>query len=176
LKDLGVDMGEEKTNSDYEKRQNKKSNQQYVNKQYEKKIIDDIIGKDKNTNEGASAEQPSSDTSDTVNNFDIKSLADKLVNINVLRFELDRLPLDFKARAYFENDVKPLVDTLTILSFSAANFSITATNLAGTNFGHSSKIKESLDLVEEVNEISEELIEVLKCKVHNMLKLSKYDI
>jgi hypothetical protein len=166
-------MGEEKTNSDYEKRQNKKSNQQYVNKQYEKKIIDDILGQKVNTDEGVPEEQPVSDTS---SNSDIKSLTDKIVNINILKFELDRLPLDFKARAYFENDVKPLVDTLTILSFSAANFSVAATNLAGTNFGHSSKIKESLDLVEELNEISEELIEVLKCKVHNMLKFSKYDI
>ncbi len=29
------------------------------------------------------------------NNFDIKSLADKVANINILRFELDRLPLGF---------------------------------------------------------------------------------
>ena len=47
--------------------------------------------------------------------------------------------------------------------------------MANTNFGHSSKIKDALDLVEEVNEISEDLIKVLRCKVDNMLKLSKYD-
>jgi hypothetical protein len=166
-------MGDEKINSDYGERQTNKSTKQDSNKQYEKKIIDDILGQDANAHEGVSEEQPSSDTT---SNSDIKSLADKVANINLLRFELDRFPLDFKARAYFENDVKPLVDTLTVLSFSAANFSISATNLAGTNFGHSSKIKDALDLVEELNEISEELIEVVKCKVHNMLKFSKYDI
>ncbi len=47
--------------------------------------------------------------------------------------------------------------------------------MANTNFGHSSKIKDALDLVEEVNEISEDLIEVLRCKIDNLLKLSKYD-
>jgi len=108
-------------------------------------------------------------------NFDIKSLADKVTNINILRFELDRLPLDFKARAYFENDVKPLTDTLTVLSFAAHNYSFTANNLAGTNFGSSSKIKDAIDLVEEVDEISEDLMKVLRCKVENTLKLAKYD-
>ena len=169
-------MGDEKTNSDYVKRQKNKSTKQDANKQYEKKIVDDIIGQNTATDEKISTEQPLSDTSETDSNCDIKSLTDKVANINLLRFELDRLTLDFKARAYFENDVKPLIETLTALSLSSYNFSTTASNLAGTNFGHSSKIKESLDLVEELNDISEELIEVLKCKVHNMLKFSKYDI
>jgi hypothetical protein len=173
LKDLGVDMGDEKTNSDFEKRQNMKSTKQDGTKQYVKKIIEDILGQDTNTNGEISNEQPLSDSNA---NSDMELLTKKIANINILKFELDRLPLDFKARAYFENDVRPLVDTLTIVSYSAANFSVTATNIAGTNFGHSSKIKEALDLVEELNEISEELIEVLKCKIHNMLKFSKYDI
>ena len=119
--------------------------------------------------------EPSSDTSDTPNNCDIKSLADKVVNINILRFELDRLQLDFKARAYFENDIRPLIDTLYTLSYASINYSTTAKNLASINFGHSSKIKDALDLAEEVNEISEDLIEVLRCKIDNMLKFSKYD-
>ena len=105
----------------------------------------------------------------------LKHLQYRALSINILRFELTGMPLDFKARAYFENDVKPLTDTLTVLSFASDNFSIAAANMAVTNFGHSSKIKESLDLVEEVNEIAEDLIEVLKCKIDNLLKLSKYD-
>jgi hypothetical protein len=169
-------MGDEKTNSDYGKRQSNKSTKQDANKQYEKKIVEDIIGQDTTTDEEVSTEKPLSDASETGSNCDIKSLTDKVVNINLLRFELDRLSLDFKARAYFENDVRQLIDTLYTLSYASSNYSTVATNLAGTNFGHSSKIKESLDLVEELNEISEELIEVLKCKVHNMLKFSKYDI
>ncbi|MCB2289012.1 hypothetical protein LGK97_04425 [Clostridium sp. CS001] len=169
-------MGDEKTNSDYMKRQKNKSTTQGTNKEYEKKIEEDILGQGTTTDEKVSMEQPIPDTSETDNGCDIKSLTDKVVNINLLRFELDKLTLDFKARAYFENDIKPLIDTLNVLSYGSANFSISATNMAGTNFGHSSKIKESLDLVEEINEIAEELIEVLKCKVHNMLKFSKYDI
>ena len=118
-------------------------------------------------------------TTDTTNNFsnlDIKSLADEAVNINILRFELDRLPLDFKARAYFENDVKPLIDTLYTLSLASLDFSATAASLSNTNFGRSSQIKDALELTHGVDEISSDVIKVLRCKVDNMLKLSKYDI
>ena len=168
-------MGEKKSNSDNGKRQNKKLIQDDVNNQDEKKIIDNIDEQGEILNECISNEQPLSDVSDTYNNCDIKSLADNAVNINLLRFELDRLQLDFKARAYFENDVKPLIDTLYTLSNSSDNFSTAASNLASTNFGSSSKIKDAIDLVEDVNEISEDVIEVLKCKIDNMLKLAKYD-
>ena len=166
-------MGDEKTNSDYEKRQNMKATKKEGTKQYVKKVIEDILGQNANSDGEISNEQPVYDTN---GNGYIELLTEKVENINILKFELDRLPLDFKARAYFENDVRPLADTLTILSLAAYNFSTTAKNMAGINFGHSSKIKEALDLVEELNEISEELVEVLKCKVHNMLKFSKYDI
>jgi hypothetical protein len=166
-------MGEEKTNSDYEKRQNKEPTRQDNTKQYVKKVIEDILGQNVNTDGEVPNEQQSSNTT---SNSDLKLLTDKVANINILKFELDRLPLDFKARAYFENDVRPLADTLTVLSLAAYNFSLTVTNMSSTNFGHSSEIKDALDLVEELNEISEELIDVLKCKVHNMLKFSKYDI
>lgn len=171
-------MDEDKLNSNNEKRQNKKQITQNPNYQYEKKIIDDITQQYKNIYEGSSINQTlteASDTGSTSDSFDFKSLTDKVVNINILRFELDRLPLDFKARAYFENDVKPLTDTLTVLSFASDNFSISAANMANTNFGHASKIKDALDLVVEVNDIADDLIEVLRCKIDNMLKLARYD-
>ena len=182
-------MGEDKLNSDNEKRQNKKPTQQNPNKEYEKKIIDDIINGNSSIkqsveeimgaigNSGGSTTDTTGTTSnnESCTNLDIKSLTDNVVNINILRFELDRLPLDFRSRAYFENDVKPLSDTLTQLSFASDNFSIAAANMANTNFGHASKIKDALDLVVDVNEIAEDIIGVLRCKIDNMLKLARYD-
>lgn len=156
-------MGEEKSNLDNEKRQNKKIIHDEINNQYKK------------PSDGESTTQPSSDTSNTADNCDIKSLADKVVNINILRYELDRLQLDFKARAYFENDVRPLIDTLYSLALASSSYSITANNMSNINFGRSSKIKDALNLAEGIDEISEDLIKVLRCKVDNMLKLSKYD-
>lgn len=188
-------MGEGKSNSDNGKKQNKKLSQQDAVNNYVKKVIGEMNEQYKNTDKGDSMEQLLSQTtgatgttgptgptgatgtSTTTNTCDdcIKSLADKVTNINILRFELDRLPLDFKARAYFENDVKPLIDTLYTLGLASLDFSATAASLSNTNFGSSSKIKDAIDLVGGVNEISDDLIKVLRCKVDNMLKLSKYD-
>ncbi|MCB2295396.1 hypothetical protein LGK95_18085 [Clostridium algoriphilum] len=125
---------------------------------------------------GTSNTSGTSNTTDTSNNFDVKTLAEKATDINILRFELDRLPLDFKARAYFENDIKPLIDTLYTLGLASLDFSATAASLANTNFGRSSKIKDALDLVEGVDEISGDVLKVLRCKVDKMLKFSSYDI
>ena len=178
-------MGGEKSKLDKGKRQKKESVSYNVNDQEEenttydinKQNIDEPIidEQDMNLKEDATTQEPSSATTDTPNNCDIKALADKAVNINILRFELDKLQLDFKARAYFENDIRPLIDTLYSLSYASNNYSTTAKNFASINFGHSSKIKDSLDLAEEVNVISEDLVEVLKCKIHNLVKFSKYD-
>ena len=174
-------MGEEKSNQNKENKKNQKSINDDVASQSDKRILDIISEQIMKLTGGISLNQTLSDTTgatgttDTGNNSDIRALADKVLSINILRFELDRLQLDFRARAYFENDVRPLIDTLTVLSFASDNFSSTASNIASTNFGRTSNIKEALDLAEDVDEISEDLIKVLKCKIDNMLKLSKYD-
>ena len=139
------------------------------------RIIDIINEQFKILTGGEDIQQTVSDTSDISDNCGIKSLADKVLNINNLRLEIDRLQLDFKMRLYFENDVRPLIDTLTVLSFASNNYSNTARNLASINFGRTSKIKNVLDLTESVDNISEDLIKVLKCKIDNMLKLAKCD-
>lgn len=143
--------------------------------QSEKRILDIINEQFKNLTGGDSIEQILSDTGGTTDNCGIKALADNALYINNLRLELDRLQLDFKARLYFENDIKPLIDTLTVLSFASNNYSNTARNLASINFGRTSKIKDTLDLTESVDDISSDLIKVLKCKIDNMIKLSKWD-
>ena len=158
-------MGEKKSNSSNEKDNN-------VNR-------DDTIGQSSSNTTGTastSGTSSNSTTTGTSNNCDIKTLADKVTNINILRFEVDRLQLDFKARAYFENDIKPLIDTLYTLGLASLDFSATAASLANTSFGRSSKIKNALDLVDGVDEISEDIIKVLRCKVDRLLKFSSYDI
>ena len=183
-------MGQNKSNSDSKNEKNKKiikksrSNHEKlvadnINEEaadvdrhrYINRRIPDAIGAN-----GTYDSSSSSTTTDTYTDNDITLLADKVTSINILRFELDRLPLDFKARAYFENDVRPLIDTLYTLGLASFDFSTTAINLANTNFGRSSKLKDALDLSQGVNEISGDVIKVLRCKVDNMLKLSKYDI
>ena len=104
-------MGEKKSNSDNEKEQDKRAISDTIKYQLiQQQIIDDMNKQIGNLNGGAggtaTSSQSTSSSTDTSNNSCIKLLADKVVDINILRLELDRLPLNFKARAYFENDVK----------------------------------------------------------------------
>ncbi len=165
-------MGDKKSNSDKRKSNIKKTLK--YNPQNPTKPPDEAKSFTEPIPDGTST-TGTTDTTQTNSNFDIASLADKAVNINILRYEVDRLTLDFKARAYFENDVRPLIDTLYTLSLASLDYSTAAKNVASINFGSSSKIKDALDLTKEVNEISEDLIRVLRCKIDNMLKLSRYD-
>jgi len=171
-------MGEEKSNSHKRKSHVKKTlkyNPKKKNKTlYKANPVQQSISEplDASSTPGTG---DSTGTTQTTNNFDIGKLADEAVNLNILRYEVDRIPLDFKARAYFENDVRPLIDTLYTLSLASIDYSTAAKNVASINFGRSSKIKDALDLTEEINEISDDLIKVLKCKIDNMLKLSRYD-
>ncbi|MCB2309368.1 hypothetical protein LGL08_22760 [Clostridium estertheticum] len=169
-------MGEKKSNSDNEEDQDKRSIQDRINyQQIQQQIIHDMNKQIGSIISGNSTDQSLASSADTSNNSCIKLLADKVVDINILKFELDKLPLDFKARAYFENDVKPLLDTLYTLSIASLDFSATAVSLTNTSFGRSSKIKNALELTDSVDEISSDVIKVLRCKVDNMLKLSKCD-
>jgi hypothetical protein len=171
-------MKEGKPNLGNGSKADKKSAQDDVNKYSEKRILDIINEQLKNLPLGAAADQTISGTTGVTGSTDdcsINALADKVLNMNILRFELDRLQLDFRERAYFENDVRPLIDTLTVLSFASNNFSNTASNIASTNFGNTSNIKQALDLTDGIDDISGDLIKVLKCKIDNLLKLSKCD-
>ena len=171
-------MGEKRSDLDNKKEQDKRAISDSIKyQQIQQQIIDGMNKQIGSLNDGAGAtvSQSTSSSTDTSDNSCIKLLTDKVVDINILRFELDRLPLDFKARAYFENDVKPLLDTLYTLSLSSLDFSATAVSLTNTSFGRSSKIKNALDLTDSVDEISSDVIKVLRCKVDNMLNLSKYD-
>ncbi|MGK0467779.1 hypothetical protein [Clostridium sp.] len=174
-------MKEGKPNSGNGNKADKKSAQDDVNKYSEKRILDIINEQLKNLPLGAAADQTIPGTAGvtgstgSTDGCSINALADKVLNMNILRFELDRLQLDFRGRAYFENDVRPLIDTLTVLSFASNNFSNTASNIASTNFGNTSNIKQALDLTDSVDDISGDLIKVLKCKIDNLLKLSKCD-
>ena len=169
-------MGDNKSNSDNEEGQDKRTSKDHINYQeVQQQIINDMNKQIGSLSSGDATNQSLSSSADTSNNSCIKLLADKVVDINILRFELDRLPLDFKARAYFENDVKPLIDTLYSLSLASLDFSATAASMSNTNFGRSSKIKDALDLTQGVDEIATDVIKVLRCKVDTMLRLSKYD-
>ncbi|KYH35088.1 hypothetical protein CLTEP_09080 [Clostridium tepidiprofundi DSM 19306] len=104
---------------------------------------------------------------------ELKKVSASIAEINILRQELAKLDLNLTERLYYDTEVFPLLNSLHILGFASENYASSARNIAQTNFGKSSKIKDALDLVYDVNDLSDEVLKALKCKLRIMINIGK---
>lgn len=106
------------------------------------------------------------------NSCDVKTLTANLVEINALKVELAKLPLDLALKVYFDEEVAPFLETFERLAFSAVNFSTAAKEMASINYGKGSEIRDAIDLVEDIDDISKDVLRELKCKINELIKIS----
>ncbi|MGO5067435.1 hypothetical protein [Clostridium sp. LCP25S3_F8] len=99
----------------------------------------------------------------------------RLKNINSLRDELIKLNLNPEGLFYFNNDVYPLMYTLTSLSTTSLNLSSSASILSNAVYlkPKDSKIKDTLKLIYEINEQCEDIYNALKYKIDTLMCISK---
>ncbi|NFV12003.1 hypothetical protein FDG09_03480 [Clostridium sporogenes] len=99
----------------------------------------------------------------------------RLKNINSLRDELIKLNLNPEGLFYFNNDVYPLMYTLTSLSTTSLNLSSSASILSNAVYlkPKDSKIKDTLKLIYEINEQCEDIYNTLKYKIDTLICISK---
>ncbi|EJP6471307.1 hypothetical protein ACFLKB_11410 [Clostridium sp. FAM 1755] len=99
----------------------------------------------------------------------------RLKNINSLRDELIKLNLNPEGLFYFNNDVYPLMYTLTSLSTTSLNLSSSASILSNAVYlkPKDSKIKDTLKLIYEINEQCEDIYNALKYKIDTLICISK---
>ncbi|WP_461206431.1 hypothetical protein [Clostridium sp. DL1XJH146] len=102
----------------------------------------------------------------------LEELANKLENINIIREELIKLNLNPEGRLYYENDVLPLLKVIEILSYSSANISRTALDLNSINVSKSSKVKDAVEIIYDLNDLVEDVLGQLEKKVHTLLAIS----
>ncbi|WP_409349694.1 hypothetical protein ACFLKA_10425 [Clostridium caseinilyticum] len=99
----------------------------------------------------------------------------RLKNINSLRDELIKLNLNPEGLFYFNNDVYPLMYTLTSLSTTSLNLSSSSSILSNAVYlkPKDSKIKDTLKLIYEINEQCEDIYNTLKYKIDTLICISK---
>ncbi len=99
----------------------------------------------------------------------------RLKNINSLRDELIKLNLNPEGLFYFNNDVYPLIYTLTSLSTTSLNLSSSASVLSNAIYlkPKDSKIKDTLKLIYEINEQCEDIYNTLKYKIDTLICISQ---
>ncbi|APH14194.1 hypothetical protein NPD5_340 [Clostridium sporogenes] len=105
----------------------------------------------------------------------IEKTLNRIKNINALRDELIRLNLNPEGLIYFNNEVYPLLYTLTNLSTTSLNLS-TSVNVLSTAIylkPKDSKIKDTLKLIYEITEQCEDIYDSLKYKIDTLICISK---
>lgn len=98
-----------------------------------------------------------------------------LQNINNIKDELVKLDLNPLEVEYFQNSINPLLTILSQLSTTSINLSVSsnslATNLASIVTPKSSRIKDTIHLIYDVNDECEDVFKELKKRINKLLKL-----
>ncbi|MDU5013950.1 MAG: hypothetical protein E6257_17685 [Clostridium botulinum] len=105
----------------------------------------------------------------------IEKTLNRIKNINALRDELIRLNLNPEGLIYFNNEVYPLLYTITNLSTTSLNLSTSANVLSTAIYlkPKDSKIKDTLKLIYEITEQCEDIYDSLKYKIDTLICISK---
>lgn len=121
---------------------------------------------------GATTSAASTTSSNTISDL-IKNTAALLVNINSIRTELIRLFINLKEPIYFTNSVAPLLTILSQLSATSYSLSASQDLLSKSIITHakSSKIKDTIHLIYNINEECDDVYKELKRRIDFLLKI-----
>ncbi|MFD3156196.1 hypothetical protein ACFIJ5_04960 [Haloimpatiens sp. FM7330] len=102
---------------------------------------------------------------------ELTKLREALENIVRIRELLIRLKTCPKELIFYEENVVPLLFTMYYLSFVSANLSREVSNLYNVNLSRNSKIKESIELIYEINDVLECMLPELERQIKILLKI-----
>jgi hypothetical protein len=102
----------------------------------------------------------------------ITQTADLLKNINVIKDELCKLPLDLCEMEFINNRVNPLMNIINQLSNATANLAVSVTYLQTSSLVRPkrSELKDTIHLMYDLNEECEDVFKVLKHRINRVLK------
>lgn len=101
----------------------------------------------------------------------IEKTSETLKNINSIKDEICKLPLNVCENEYITNSIYPLTNILYLLSTSSYNL-INAVNLLNTTpivKPKKSKLKDTIHLVYDIDEECEDIFEVVKRRLNKIL-------
>ncbi|MCY6370478.1 hypothetical protein [Clostridium ganghwense] len=169
---------------DNTKTKKRKKTKEVKKKTKEESRIHDLEVKIKKDNQSKETKEKLKEDQETKNedaildclNDELTCIRQKLVDINIIREELSKLKLNPAKRTFFKNDIEPLLTTFSNLALSSERFAISAQNLYVITFSKSSEIKDTLDLIYDINAKSEDVFEVLEKEIDILLDIYKCDL
>ncbi|KOA20161.1 hypothetical protein CLHOM_13600 [Clostridium homopropionicum DSM 5847] len=101
----------------------------------------------------------------------IQDATDILTNINIIKDELCKLPLDPCEKEIYENNLFPMLNLLYYLSNVSVNLANSANTLTNSTivFRKKSEIKDTINLVYDINKKCEKVYEVLEKRIDKFI-------
>lgn len=101
----------------------------------------------------------------------IDKLADTLKDINSIKDELCKLPLNTCEAQYIANNINPLVNVLYLLSQTSSGLSTSVNTLTTSSIVHpkNSDIKDTIHLIYKINDECADIYDVLKKRLEILL-------
>lgn len=124
-----------------------------------------------NETEGETVEDKTEE--ETLENFDLDKLRIQLQNINIIRQELVKLDLNLSQKVYYETEIIPLLTTLEFLAFSSESLASGVDSLFNTNISKNSKLKNTVDLIYDINDSCEDVYRALRSKLKVLINIGK---
>lgn len=120
----------------------------------------------------ASETTSTTDKTDSTINSTISQSADTLRNINIVKDELCKLPLNPCESEFIANNITPLLSVLTQLAAVSLSLATSAYYLTLSPIEHAkiSDIKDTLHLVYNINDQCEDVYHVVKDRINTVLK------
>ncbi|GAA0182365.1 hypothetical protein SH2C18_47570 [Clostridium sediminicola] len=137
--------------------------EQFIGKPY---LSDDSIGK---------KESLSNNDDESIIDSTIDKTATKLKSINIIKEEICKLPLDPCEKEYIDNSILPILTVLDELSRVSVNLSGSVSVLTNSPIvpRKRSKIKDTIDLIYDINEQCEDVYDVVKKRIDALVDCVK---
>lgn len=105
------------------------------------------------------------------NQLTLEQLRTQLTELNNIKDEMAKLPLDFREREYFTYYVEPLLSCIDRLTFSEYDLSYVVYNLNMVSLTRTSRLKDPLKMIFGLNDLAEDVFEVLDDVLEELLKI-----
>jgi len=95
----------------------------------------------------------------------LKNLSDSVALITLTRDNTDSLRIELLSSIYFTRQMRPLIDTVNLISFASSNISNVANNININSFGEKKEIKNALELCYKMNDEIDDVLDALSRRI-----------
>jgi len=95
----------------------------------------------------------------------LKNMSDAIGFMTLTRDNVDSIRIEQLSQIYFLRQMRPLIDTVNLISFASSNISNVANNININSFGDKKEIKNALELCYKMNDEIDDVLDALSRRI-----------